>query len=59
MKFLFRASATSEMTMRKLKHLLHPKFDEVGSNQRRREEQIYELFLRYVKEVAGMKPLKT
>lgn len=52
-RFLFQATAKADITLRKLKHLLQPKLDEAGSNKRKRQEKIYEIFLNYLKEVAG------
>lgn len=52
-RFLFQPSAKTDITLRKLKHLLQPKMNETGSNKRKQQEKMYEFFLLYLKEVAA------
>ena len=50
---LFRPSQSAALTRRKLLLLLHPQFSESGSNARRYETEIYNVFSNYTREAAS------
>ncbi|KAL3871069.1 hypothetical protein ACJMK2_039090, partial [Sinanodonta woodiana] len=43
--YLFRPSARSTLTQRKLIHVLKPVFSDIGSNRRLKEDAIYQKFI--------------
>ena len=49
---LFRPN-DEDLTYRKLVHLLTPKFADDGENKRIFQDEVYELFMKYAREVAG------
>jgi len=51
---LLRATSEADMTFRKLLALLKVNFTEPGSNSRMREDAAYAIFVRYIREVAGL-----
>ncbi|XP_070569409.1 uncharacterized protein [Ptychodera flava] len=50
---LFVPNANSALTFRKLKTLLKPKFSPEGSNNRKHENDVYTIFIAYMREAAG------
>lgn len=51
--YLFTPKDASALSVKKLIHLLAPKFSEEGSNARKYEKEAYSAFVRYSKEVAA------
>lgn len=48
---LFRNTGTNTMTVKKLVSLLKPKFSEEGSNARKSQKEVFNAFVRYIREV--------
>jgi len=53
LSYIFRPSPACALTRKKLLHILEPQFSEHGSNIRKREEEIYTFFNKYVREAAS------
>ena len=52
-KHIFHPSPAGALTRKKLLHILEPQFSEYGNNKRKREEEIYTFFNKYVREAAS------
>lgn len=50
---LLRPSPAHQLSVQSLLHLLKPNFSDAGSNALVKEKEVYQLFVRYVREVAG------
>lgn len=50
---LFRPSDASALTVKKLVHLLNPSFSDEGSNARKHQKEVYNAFVRYIREVSA------
>lgn len=50
--YLFRPSDGTGLSVKKLIHLLAPAFDE-GSNSRKHQKEVYNAFIRYIREVSA------
>ena len=53
MQHLLQPGTEANLTVPLLLHLLKPKFSEEGSNSLKYEKEVYQLFVRYVREVAS------
>ena len=53
LQHLLRPGAEANLTVPILLHLLKPKFSEEGSNSLKFEKEVYQLFVRYIREVAS------
>ena len=53
LQHLLRPGAEANLTVPILLHLLKPKFSEEGSNSLKYEKEVYQLFVRYIREVAS------
>ena len=51
--YLFRPSDGTGLSVKKLIHLLAPTFDEQGSNSRKHQKEVYNAFIRYIREVSA------
>ena len=51
--YLFIPSTAIALIVKKIIHLLTPKFSEEGSNSRKFQKEVYSAFVRYLKEVAA------
>ena len=51
--YLFRPSDGTGLSVKKLIHLLAPTFDEEGSNSRKHQKEVYNAFIRYIREVSA------
>lgn len=52
-KYLFIPSQSESLSIRKVINLLKPNFSEEGSNSLTFEKEMYALFIKYLREVAG------
>lgn len=50
---LLRPQAQRKLSVRMLLHILKPNFSEEGSNALKKEKEVYQLFAKYVREVAA------
>ena len=53
MSHLFRPNENTQMTFRRLVSLLKPVFAEDGSNERTYQNKVYNVFLKYLREVGS------
>lgn len=53
LQYLLRPGAECKLTVPILRHLLKPSFSEEGSNALKYEREVYQLFVRYIREVAS------
>ncbi|PFX17372.1 hypothetical protein AWC38_SpisGene18315 [Stylophora pistillata] len=53
LQYLLRPGAEGKLTVPILQHLLKPSFSEEGSNALKYEKEVYQLFVRYIREVAS------
>ena len=53
LRYLLQPGAEANLTVPKLLHPLKPKFSEEGSNSLRYEKEVYQHFVRYIREVAS------
>ena len=53
MSHLFRPNENAQMTFRRLVSLLKPVFAEDGSNERTYQHKVYNVFLKYLREVGS------
>ena len=51
--YLLRPGSQPQITVAKLLQILKPEFSEVGSNALKKEKEVYQLFVRYVYEIAA------
>ncbi|KAL3857280.1 hypothetical protein ACJMK2_011967 [Sinanodonta woodiana] len=56
--YLFRPSARSPLTQRKLIHVLKPVFSDIRFNRRLKEDVTYQKFIAYLREVSGTEKAK-
>ena len=52
-RYLFISSQSESLSIRKVINLLKPNFSEEGSNSLKFENDVYALFIKYLREVAG------
>lgn len=52
-KYLFISSQSESLSIRKVINLLKPNFSEEGSNALKFEKEVYAVFIKYTREVAG------
>ena len=53
MTHLFRPRENAKMNFRRIAALLDPKFAEEGTNDRLHQKKVYNLFVKYLREVGG------
>ena len=51
--YLLRPPAQNKMCVQMLLHILKPNFSEEGSNALKKEKEVYQMFVKYVREVAA------